>query len=155
MSVDHTARIATQSANTARPASPLSAIRSASTAKASSPRHGATQTAHSPRLARRTTADQLRDALMALGNHQGEVVTHAEKAWASITFAGARHTVTLRFAGADATAAGEEFIDALPDHEFTLPGQLVADATITAADHRLIPAPELMVECELLLLEDS
>lgn len=108
-----------------------------------------------PHTARRTTADRLREALMALGQHRGQILTHAEKPWASVTFTGARHTFALLFAGEDAVAAGEEFIAELPEHEFTLPGQLVADATVTAADHRLLPAARLVVECELLLLEDA
>ena len=81
--------------------------------------------------------------------------SHREKAWASITFAGARHTVTLLFASDEAVAAGEHFIAALPDHEFAIPGQLVADAIVTEVDHRLLPAPRLVVTCELLLLEEG
>ena len=108
-----------------------------------------------PLKPRRTHADRLRDALMALGDHRGQVLKHSERAWASITFAGTRHALVLLFAGEDAVAAGERFIDALPDHEFTLPGQLVADASVTEVDHRLLPSPRLVVECELLLLEDA
>lgn len=104
---------------------------------------------------RRSCADRLRDALVALGDHRGQVLAHSERAWASITFAGARHTVTLLFAGAEAVAAGERFVAALPEHEFAIPRQLVADATIAEVDHRLIPAPRLVVQCELLLIEDG
>ncbi|TMM50518.1 hypothetical protein FEV51_03940 [Qipengyuania marisflavi] len=92
---------------------------------------------------------------MSLGEHHGQVLHHAEKAWASITFAGTRHTLALLFAGDDAVAAGERFIAALPDHEFALPGQFVADAAVAGAEHRLLPSPRLVVECELLLLEDA
>lgn len=92
---------------------------------------------------------------MAVGAFQGQVLSHHEKAWASITFSGARHTLTLLFAGGTAVEAGEQFIAALPDHEFAIPGYLVADAAITEADHRLHPAPRLAVTCELLLLEEG
>ena len=51
--------------------------------------------------------------------------------------------------------AGEALIAELPDHEFAIPGQIVADAAITAADHVLAPAPCLTVTCELLLLKDA
>ena len=163
MSIDHATAMTTHSPAAVHPAEvpPVTHPTSARSAvKASSPNPGASRNARATRLARRTTADKLRDALMVLCDHQGQIVTHAEKPWASITFAGARHTLTLRFTGIDAVTAGEEFIDALPDHEFTLPGQLVADATIRAVDQRLVrspefPAPELVVECELLLLEDA
>lgn len=103
----------------------------------------------------RSTGNRLREALMALGDFRGQVITHTERAWASITFAGARHTLALLFAGEEAVEAGERFIAALPDHEFALPGHLVADATVTEAEHRLLPTPRLVVQCELLLLEEG
>lgn len=108
-----------------------------------------------PAAPQRSTGDRLREALMALGDFRGQVITHTEKAWASITFSGARHTLALLFAGDEAVEAGERFIAALPDHEFALPGQLVADATIIEAEHRLLPTPRLVVQCELLLLEEG
>jgi hypothetical protein len=36
-----------------------------------------------------------------------------------------------------------------------LPGQLVADAAVTAVDHRLAPEPRLTVSVELLLLDEG
>lgn len=108
-----------------------------------------------PTPPQRSTGDRLREALLALGDFRGQVITHSEKAWASITFAGARHTLALLFAGHEAVEAGERFIAALPDHEFAIHHQLVADATVTEVEHRLIPTPRLMVQCELLLLDES
>ena len=104
---------------------------------------------------RRTTADRLREALLALADGRAEVLRHASKAWASVTFEGSRHTLELRFDGAEAVEAGERFIAALPEHEFTILGQLVADAAVTAVDHTLLPHPRMTVECELLLLLDA
>ncbi|WP_324262893.1 hypothetical protein U4960_07375 [Altererythrobacter sp. H2] len=107
------------------------------------------------RSARRTDADRLREALVALAGGHGVVLAHEERAWASVTFAGARHRVTLEFAGDAAVAGGENLIAELPEHEFTLPRQLVADATVCAVEHVLLPKPNLRVECELLLVEDT
>ena len=107
-----------------------------------------------PRV-RRTDADRLRAALSDLHAHRGQVLTHTEKAWASITFAGTRHSLAILFAGEEAMDAGEEFVAALPDHEFAIPGQLVADAGVVEVEHRLLPEPRLVVRCELLLLEES
>ncbi|WP_427968792.1 hypothetical protein [Altererythrobacter sp.] len=104
--------------------------------------------------ARRSTGDRVRDALIALGEAQGQLLSHEEKAWASITFSGTRHEVTFAFDGPDAIAAGECFVAALPDHEFTIPGQLVADAAVSKVDHTLNPAPRMVVTAALLLLED-
>ena len=67
-----------------------------------------------PARARRTSGDRLREALMTLAKHRAQVITHSEKAWASITFAGTRHSLTLVFAGADAVEAGEHFVAELP-----------------------------------------
>ena len=111
--------------------------------------------AASHRPARRSHGDRLRAALLMLAEHHGQILTHSEKAWASITFAGTRHTLDMLFAGETAVAAGERFIAALPEHEFALPGQLVADASVVEVDHRMVPNPRLALRCELLLLEDS
>jgi len=108
-----------------------------------------------PMRARRTTADRVREALLKLSDNHATCVTHEEKAWSSITFAGTRHEVTLRFEGAAAVVYGEELIERLPEHEFTIPGQLVADATITEVDHRFGMHERLIVTAVLLLLEES
>lgn len=100
-------------------------------------------------------AGHLRAALGELAQGHAKVLRHHEKAWASVTFEGARHTLELEFDGGDAVAAGESFVAALPDHEFAIPGQLVADAVAPRVEHVLLPQPRLTVECELLLLKDA
>jgi len=102
---------------------------------------------------RRVTADRLREALLELAGGRATIITHAEKSWASVTFAGARHRLELLFDDAEAVEAGELFIALLPEHEFDILGQLVADAAVTEVDHRLDP-PRMTVRCELLLLEE-
>ena len=103
----------------------------------------------------RSAGDRLRDAIRSLAGDHATVAQHSERAWASITFEGARHTLQLTFEGVTALTTGEAFIAALPDHEFLIPGQLVADAAIIAVDHALLPTPRLTVTCELLLLKDT
>ncbi|MDE2404520.1 MAG: hypothetical protein KGM17_07615 [Sphingomonadales bacterium] len=80
-------------------------------------------------------------------------VSHAERPWASVTFSGSRHAIVLAFAGDAAIIAGEAFAEALPEHEFAIPGQLVADAAVTAMRHEAVP-PRLTIELELLLVEE-
>ncbi|MGB3794686.1 MAG: hypothetical protein WA957_00075 [Alteraurantiacibacter sp.] len=94
------------------------------------------------------------DALLALANGKGRIKSHSEKSWASITFAGARHRVELVFEGEDTVEAGECFIAFLPEHEFTIRNQLVADAAVVAVDSVAQP-PSLTVTCEILLLEEG
>ena len=106
------------------------------------------------RRIRRSPAERLRDQVLALVGDGARLARHIEKNWASITFAGTRHRFELVFPAA-AIADGERFVAKLPDHEFAIPGQLVADATITAADHAMLPEERLSVTCELLLLEEG
>ena len=107
------------------------------------------------RAARRTPWMPLLSALLDLGGGKGELIRHSERNWASVTFSGTRHSVVIAFTGTEAVAAGEAFIDALPDHEFAIPRQLVADAAVVAVDHTALPEPRLEVTAELLLLEDA
>lgn len=100
---------------------------------------------------RRAAADDLRAALLGLAQDKASILGHSETSWASITFAGARHRLVLLFDGTEAVEAGEAFIELLPEHEFDLPGQLVAEATVTEVDQRLQPQ-RMQVTCELLLL---
>ena len=98
---------------------------------------------------------QLLSAVLELGEGQAELLRHGERAWASATFSGTRHTIRLVFNGRDAVAAGERLIDALPDHEFTIPHQLVADAIVSEVVHTALPQPRLEIEAEVLLLEEG
>ncbi len=106
------------------------------------------------RRTRRGPRELLADAITNLCDGKGRIASHSELSWASITFAGARHRLGLVFEGQDAVEAGERFIAALPDHEFTIRGQLVADAAIAEAISVTRP-PRLTVICEILLLEEG
>lgn len=97
---------------------------------------------------------QVVTALIDLSGGKGELLRHAERPWATATFAGTRHTVALCFSGPEAVAAGEALVSAVPEHEFTLPSQLVADATVASVEQEMLPRPRLTVEVELLLLND-
>lgn len=107
------------------------------------------------RAERRSPTIRLREQLFSLAKGMATIVTHEEKSWASVTFAGTRHRVALAFEGPKAVEQGECFIAFLPEHEFAIPGQLVADAAVVAVDHHLAPGPRLLVTCELLLLDEE
>ena len=111
--------------------------------------------ARPPRATRRTPSDDLREELKTLAGGHAEFLAHSEKSWASVTFAGTRHRLDLAFAGEDAIAAAEGFIAFLPEHEFAIPRQLVADAAVTAVDHSIGPDPRMEVRIELLLLDEE
>ena len=97
---------------------------------------------------------QLLNAVLTLAGPAAELVRHSETPWASVTFTGMRHSVVLSLKGADGAAAGEAFIAALPEHEFTLPGKLVADAAIVCVEQVIGPEAVMTIEAELLLLDD-
>jgi hypothetical protein len=98
---------------------------------------------------------QLLSEIMTLAENRAVLIRHSERAWASVTFTGTRHSVTLAFNDPAAIAAGERFIAALPDHEFTIPRQLVADAAVAEVEHTAAPDERLVVTCDLLLLEET
>jgi hypothetical protein len=110
---------------------------------------------HAKRGVCRGAGMQLISALMTLAGGCAELICHSEHPWASVTFSGSRHTIKLAFAGSEAVTIGELFIAALPDHEFTIPRQLVADAAVVSAMHMMLPEPHLEMEIEVLLLEDA
>lgn len=103
----------------------------------------------------RRPATRLIDALVSLSGNHAELLSHSERPWASATFAGSRHQVNFTFTGLDAVAAAEQFIEAVPEHEFAIPGQLVADAAVIEASLAMLPEPKFTVGLELLLLEDA
>ena len=98
---------------------------------------------------------RLLKAVLDLAGDRAELVRHVERDWTSATFAGTRHAITLSFTGCDAAEAGENFIIALPDHQFDIPRYLVADAQIVAVDDNRLPERKLVVEAQLLLLEEA
>ena len=81
-------------------------------------------------------------------------IEHSVRSWASLTFCGERHTIELVFRGAQDVAAGNRFIQALAEHEFPIPGYLVADAAMTGVRHHIL-AERLSATVELLLLEEA
>lgn len=90
--------------------------------------------------------------LLTLAGPGAQLLSHIERPWTSATFCGTQHKVILLFDGLDAFQGGEKFVSALPDHEFVIAGQLVADAAISSVEQVQTP-PRMIVEGELLLLE--
>ncbi|MEL7197583.1 MAG: hypothetical protein AAGL10_04635 [Pseudomonadota bacterium] len=103
---------------------------------------------------RKSLSDRVSAALFTLTKGKAAILSHHETPWASITFSGTRHEIVLDFKGSEAVAVGEDFIANLPEHEFTIPAQLVAEATVTEVDHRFGEDERLIVTAVLLLLEE-
>jgi hypothetical protein len=104
---------------------------------------------------RRTICERVREAVSELHGHRGQLLSHEERPWASITFSGTRHELVLRFEGIEEVEAGERLIERLAEHEFAIPDQLVADATVTRVEHHFGTVETLTVTAVLLLLEEA
>ncbi|WP_370189280.1 hypothetical protein [Qipengyuania sp.] len=97
--------------------------------------------------------DALREAVLAVGGGLGSVIFHNDKAWSADTFSGTRHTLRIEFDGPEEVEGGEKLVDELASHEFSIPGQLVADAGVEHVEHRMLGNPRMVVTASLLLME--
>lgn len=107
-----------------------------------------------PRV-RISPGERLLRAVIALAGPHADLMEHSEAPWASVTFAGTRHTIVLRYEGWEACDAAEALIADLPENEFTIPRTLVADAAVVRLDQVVLPEPAMTVELALLLLDDA
>jgi hypothetical protein len=101
--------------------------------------------------------DAHRMLLRALGERAGgpehaQILSAQSEAWASATFRGARHSLTLRMSGADAGDRAGRLAGELDAIEFRLPGHLVADIALTS---RRESADDVTMEIEALTVEDA
>lgn len=80
------------------------------------------------------------------------VETARTEAWASATFRGARHSIALSLAGADAPERADRLAGEMDGIEFTLPGHLVADIAVMA---RVDRPHRVSLAIEALTVEDS
>ncbi|MEK6542133.1 MAG: hypothetical protein AABZ45_08450 [Pseudomonadota bacterium] len=78
-----------------------------------------------------SNANHLCRILLTLLGPNAELIEAQERPWASATFSGARHIITLRMRLDSADASAPSALLALPDHEFLLPGEIVADCAVT------------------------
>lgn len=72
--------------------------------------------------------------------------------WASITFTGARHELSIRLTGADAQAAADRFAANLDVAEFPLRGHILADIAVTRHERT---SDGVLLELEALTVEDG
>jgi hypothetical protein len=75
----------------------------------------------------------LRGYFVALGAPV-TVESLASRPWASITFSGERHRLTLCLPGPGAQAAADTFLEGLEERDFALRGHIVADIEATGVE---------------------
>jgi hypothetical protein len=74
----------------------------------------------------------LRALQSRLGGFAGEVAIDelVSRNWASVTFTGARHRLSLRLVGVDAGAAADIFLAGMEEAEFDLRDHILADIVL-------------------------
>lgn len=83
-----------------------------------------------PRPPRRDPHTRVIAQITELAGTNASVIASSSRPWASATFIGAQHRVILRFLGEAALERATCFASALPEAEFTISGQIVADACV-------------------------
>ena len=85
------------------------------------------------KLAMSTAAAGLLRALLAragVDRHRILLSDFRSTDWNSLTFAGERHSITLRIPGPGAVSVADLLIDRLEEADFVIPGQIVADIVL-------------------------
>ena len=77
----------------------------------------------------------------------------ASRDWASVTFTGARHTLSLCLAGAGAVAATDALLSTLSEQDFQLRGHLLADIAL-ASEEKHDTGAFVRLRLEALTVED-
>ena len=99
---------------------------------------------------------ELKRALRAIFVMFGAAVTFDDivsRRWASITFSGERHRLSLSLPGPGAQAAVDAFLDGLEDRDFALRGHILAD--IEAAGIQRDSDGQIRLTLEALTVEDD
>jgi hypothetical protein len=81
----------------------------------------------------------------------------ASRSWASATFTGARHQLTLRLDGNGAGAAAAAFLSNLEAAEFRLRGHILADIALISEERTAASedASRIRIKLEALTVEDG
>ena len=103
----------------------------------------------------RSTAARLIATLREMAGEEAQIISAHEREWASATFGGARHSIMLRLPLAAIDAPVPRMLSTLPDHEFTLPGEIVADCTVALQGRSMDDAGQPWLCCTVELLTVS
>lgn len=102
---------------------------------------------------RHDPATALIRALLTLAAGHATLEEHRGTSWASATFSGMRHVMQLRFDGDQGVQTADWLARILPEHEFSISGQIVADIAIADRHRRDEGAPSMTLIIEALTVE--
>ena len=99
--------------------------------------------------------EALREGAANFMNFGARVEVHLldSREWASVTFAGARHRLSVVIDGPGAVGGAADLLDALPDLELAVRGQIIADMALVAEERR-DGGDHAVLELEALTIED-
>lgn len=100
----------------------------------------------------RDTAQRLLAQLAILLGPGMELIMAHEREWASATFSGARHSFAIRLPLSGAAAPAPMALTQAPDHEFELPGAIVADCAVTVQQRTRDSAGQHWLDIQIELL---
>lgn len=104
---------------------------------------------------RQDPATPLIRALLVRAGGKAELIEARSTDWASITFAGQRHAIELKWTGDTALTDSAAFAGGLDVHEFHLRGHIVADILVAERAERREGTPQVQMLIEALTLEDG
>ena len=87
----------------------------------------------------------------ALGGN-ADLIESQERPWASATFSGARHIITVRIPVDERDSTVPTLLAKLPDYEFNVPGEIVADCVVSMQRHNRDCDGRLWLLCTVELL---
>jgi hypothetical protein len=79
---------------------------------------------------RKDPGSTIASQIEALTEGRAIVTLKSERAWASITFSGTRYRLSIARTCASETGEMQNLAQALPNHEFAIPGHFVADMMV-------------------------
>ncbi|MDF0542049.1 hypothetical protein PX699_06825 [Sphingobium sp. H39-3-25] len=105
---------------------------------------------------RRNPHSRLLRILLIAAGPDAAIARASTEPWASITFQGARHLISLRFFGPESHRAANAMADRLPKQDFAIPGHIVADVAVDERllDHEPDGTPSATLELSILTIED-
>ena len=107
-------------------------------------------------LARDATTALVHGVLAALNFEAAALEEVRSRSWASVTFSGARHELTLRLDGEGAEDAATAFLEGLDAAEFSLRGHILADIALVSEERtRSGEVPQVRLKLEALTVEDD
>lgn len=96
-------------------------------------------------------------ALLSLADGKGQLLSHSEAPWGSVTFSGTRYRMVVAFAGDQSVPTGEAWLASLgglgEGMDLHRDGELIADVAVLWSERTTWTTPRLTVHLEALTVQ--